>query len=564
MSISWNHIRQAAPGAAIESAPHTYTEAASGQVTIHNESNLADLQVLINDVPYGPGDIADINAGDEIKITGTASANYSDVTFALLTISYAGYLPFAVQTVQDPANSVLDPALDNKPETEFYGSYSPSSPQNRLLTIDASDNTAVVTNIASVPSPDPSTVDDGKPYLFTADYVGGKVHRIDPETGITVQSISVAKPYGLGFTPTESPIENVVAHTIVSSPDNNTVYVFDGSDHTLLEEVTTGAYPLGVAGEPSEIDGDYGFWVACSDSDRVEHWYYMNGVSLTRDFYYSLSSGAAPYQIAVDGNGDAWVTCLGPDQVAKCIAGGVDAVEFIDVGPDPWDISLSGTHAYVACADDDAIHIIDLSNNAVTRAPCIVNPTHVEVVGSKLYVGSFNTGEIASYSISNPTVLASATPVPASQRMVEGIVSSFDGLMAYAVNMHNDMPERTALPDQTPEGFLFVSQSNAPTGTVVESNEIVIQGLDLSTGVFVPPSLGLGISPKIIKNDGSGVVSTTADNNDTLRLSVNTPTNASIVPKLVIPVVTNGTLTTWVVSLVPGIKQRVAGWLQGG
>lgn len=576
MPLPFNPVFDVEPDAAVQSETIEFTGTGASTVTIpaagDTENNLSSFELLVNGVSHGPGSSATVNPGDMLQAKGVASSAFSTATYGHIIVDYVGYVPFGVMTKQDPANTSLDPTYVLSPQTDYYGGYTLSSPNNRLLSVNTSDKSASHTNLSVSTSTDPATIGDGKDYLFASDYIANKVHRIDPDTGAVVQSINVNKPYGLAYTPTESPVENEPAHVIVSSPDEGKVFVFDDT-YTLAEEVATGAGPHGVCGMRSEAQGDYSFWVACMDADRVEHWHYTNGVALVRDYYYTLSSGSKPYEVAVDKDGNAWVTCLGSDKVAKCPVGGSGTVEYVTMPEPPgrvgqaeavWGITLSDTHAYVACSGSDIIGIIDMSDMSVSYQEVFTNPTHVEIVGSDLYVGSFNFGTLKAYPMSDSLTLGTPVDVAISERMFEGLVGSFDAAMTYALNMHNDLPERTALTDLQPESMTFISQSNVGSGQQAESNTVTVTDVSGDVPLFVPGDVSGILSTGIDVNGVASSVPATVTNQDEVAVTVTTPTDTTAIPRLHIPVFYPGGVSVWVVSMTPGEKERVAGWIQGG
>lgn len=567
MPLPFNPVFDVDPDALVESEVIEFTGTGASTVTLPalslTDSNMANFELLVNGTPFGPGTSTTVNPGDMLQARGNAPSGYQTAAYGHIIVDYVGYVPFGVMTKQDPSNTVLDPNYADEPQSGFFDGYSPSSPQNKLLTVNTSDNSASATNLGVVTSPDPATIGDGKDYLFAADYPGNRLHRIDPATGTVVHTINVNKPFGLAYSPTETPVEDEPAMVLVSSPADGKVYVFDET-YTLTAEATTGAGPHGVCGERSEVQGDYGFWVACADADRVEHWYYTNGVALVRDFYYTLEAGAKPYDVSLDADGNAWVTCLGTDKVAKCPAAGGGTVEYFNVGESPWGISVGDTHAYVACASGDVVSAVQLADGAVTNMPVFTNPTHVEKVGNSLYVGSFNFGTLADYPLTTSTSLGTKQDIPSSQRMFEGIVGSFDAANLFALNQHNDLTERTALTDLQPDAMTFISQSNVGAGEQSTSNTITVADVDSSVSVYAPGGVDGILDVGLNVNGSASSIPAVVDEQDTIAATVTTPTDTTAIPRLYIPIFYPGGVSVWVVSMTPGEKERVAGWIQGG
>jgi hypothetical protein len=556
-------ILNAAPSAVVESTRAIVTQ--NTTVRVYSDSTLQNLKVHKNTTEYNAGATFSVVTGDELWITGLASNLYSTATFVNLLLEKIGFMSFAVVTAKDPATLVIDPAYINQPLGGYLSGYTPVNPNNQLVRVYTASDSAAITNIFDCPSPIPGTIGDGQPYVFVADYVMDKVHKINPSSGIVVQSIDVNKPFGLGYTPTETTVEGVVAYTIVTSPVNSLVHVFNGVTHELIQSVATGAGPYGVCGEPAGAEGDYSFWVACFNANRVEHWYYANGTSLVKDFSYELPVGSGPYDIKVDSTGTAYVSCLISDKVARCPAGGSGVVEYANVGVDPWGLCIKDGYVYAACAGSNAVYAVNTSTLVATPMPSLNGVSFVEIAGSKLYAGSFSSGEFKSYSLATPTTMTGLQDITESERLLEGLIKSEDGTLVFAVNMHNDAPDRTAFPDNTPDYFVLNPLVGLHVNTPVESNLLIISGV-LTTSRLVLPSLSVSpIAPVIEKNETAAGTSTLIVNSDTINLSMTTPSDQMLIPRMQIPLVYDGGVAMWVLSMLPRMaKVRIGGWIQGG
>ena len=271
---------------------------------------LAGATLIKNDVDVGAS--TTLVNGDTLAIRGTAPAGYTEAAFGAVLIEGFALSVFGVRTEVDPASTVLDPALVDAPYLDYVAGYTPATPDNKMVKVDTGSNAATTHNIAVVGAAVPGTVDDGNPYVFIADTVGGRVHRIDVTTGAVVQSIVAGGAHGVSYSPIQAPFENVPTRLLVTTPSSNVVYTYDES-HNLLHAANTGAGPYGIAGDVTKSVGDYGFWVACFGADRIEHWKYTSGSALVRDYYYDLDVGSGPYEVAVDGDGNCWATCLKSD-----------------------------------------------------------------------------------------------------------------------------------------------------------------------------------------------------------------------------------------------------------
>jgi hypothetical protein len=73
------------------------------------------------------------------------------------------------------------------------------------------------------------------------------------------------------------------------------------------------------------------------------------------------------------------------------------------------------------------------------------------------------------------------------------------------------------------------------------------------------------IAPVIEKNETAAGTSTLIVNSDTINLSMTTPSDQMLIPRMQIPLVYDGGVAMWVLSMLPRMaKVRIGGWIQGG
>jgi hypothetical protein len=519
-----------------------------------NDMNSAVL--LINGVASGT--FATVNNGDTIAVRGNSINAYDSTAFATVVFLNYATSVFAVRTIQDPATIALDGSFEDVPPSGFFDAYTPVTPDNKFLSLNPTNNSVSSTNIAIVGSADPSTIGDGLDYVYAADMIADKVHRINPSTGLVVQSLTINNPFGVAYTPTSSNSNSAVTHAVISSPEDNQVHIIDGGTQDIIRTASVGSGPHGVAGAHSAAIGNYSFWVCCTDSDRVEFWTYTNGITLAREFYYDLEAGAKPFGIDIDSAGDAWVTCLGTDKLVHLPSGGGGSVAYTSLPDiDPWAIVIDLGHAYIACAGSDKVNVVNLTTKAVTQLTVISNPTELAIANSRLFVGSFNFGTLYSYPLNSVTSIGSGTAIT-SQRMVEGLETSSVGDAVYALNLHNDSPIRTALPDLTPDPMVFPSVVNVLPSDPVDSDTITVNGVDDGPANLVIPSL---YGADLVVNSSSAGTDENVTDGDTISISLTAPAQSQ---EIYIPILSAGSFTTFVISMEPGANPRVAGWMQGG
>jgi hypothetical protein len=551
-------------GEAVASASLTLNlgSLSASKLHIYSDSTLDSLQVFVNSTAYSKGAVVDVVQGDVVRFTGNAASSYNTPKFVNLLVEGVLFVSCVVLTKQDPINMTQDPAYIGKPKPDYLAGYVPQVSYNKLTKVNVLDDTSFSVPIIPCASTVAGTRGDGRDYLFVADYVNNFVHRIDPETLVNVESISINKPFCISNTPSQTYFPSTITHTLISSPNDNRVYVFDGDQHTLLTYITTGTGPYGVCGDLDRVEGSYSFWVACFTANRVEHWQFTLGGNLLRDFYYDLPAGSGPYDIAIDAGGNALVTCLISNKLARCPAGGGGTIQYVNVGVDPWSVELSGDYAYVACFGATTISAVNLNTFTVTNMPAHPNVSAVCVALGKLYAGSFDSGDFRCYNLSGATITLRKSIN--NNRMFEGLVASSSANHLFAVSLYSDAPNRLSLPDNTPNNIVLTAQSDVRTNTAVNSNTLTVTGIASSTTFTVPALTGGIISPFIEKNDVNSGTSVAAQNNDRIEVRFTSPASGRLVPLIEIPLVYNGGYSTWTLSMRAALPQRVGGWVQGG
>jgi len=498
------------------------------------------------------GTTTTVSSGDTLAVTGTMPNAYSTPVFAPVLFANLAMTVFGAITVQDPTLALYTAATTDNPFSNFAG-YTEVSPNNRLKATTLSTNGTVTTNITPTTG---GPTNDGLPYLFLADYVDNKVHRISPATGLAVDYWTINHPYCVSYTPTASPANNTFANTLVSSPVDNAVYVYDGATHSLLATAHTGAGPYGVCGTSTPTAGDYGFWVACHDADRVEYWKYVNGTTLSRLFYFDLPAGTKPHQIAVDSGNNAWVTCLGTNQVAKVFYDSVTAPVYITVGTDPWAICMSNTNVYVANAGSDNVSIIDLITNAVVNQTVLQNPTHVVVTPSYLCVGSINNGTFGKYALTSPTVLGAYTASDTA-RLLVGMTKDSSSSIVYTSRFYEDAPSMLSVKDNAPDNVTY-SSSVPAINTVTTTTSVTVAGIADGPATITIPNI---YSSTLLKNGSVSAQTASLVNGNTLAFRFTSPSTKL---NISIPILWEGGGFVYTANMLGGANPIVAGYIKGG
>ena len=545
----------------IESQPVTLT-GLSGEIGIaigSNSSidNISGVSIVRNGINTN-SKFAQASNGDTISIRGTAPSTYNTVVFS--SVDFGGEVTsvFAIVTEPDPASKVADPDYIGLPPNQLFSDYTQVNPNNKFKIIDTFNDAVSSSNLVTVGQPDPSITGNGNDYVLCADMLNDKLHKVDVVDGIVVQSFSIPSPYGVSYTPTSSNTSNTITHTLVTSPDSNSVYVIDGSTDSIIHQVAVGSNPTGIQGAHSSTKNSFGFWVCCTDADRVEYWKYTSGVSLAREYYYTLEEGSKPFDVILHDNGDAIVSCLGTHKVVLCPVGGNGALSYIELNnSSPWSLCKDGNYIYVACSDSSYIDVIELTTSNVTSMEVMYNPSHVCIAAGKLYVGSFNSGILNSYVMNTPTTLGS--PVELSTgRLLFGLSSNLDQSYVYALALYNDSPERLAFPDNTPSQFTPASKVNITPETLVTSDTLTVNGINAGPALIKVPDI---FNMTILVNGVDVGTEASVSNGDTIAFMLVSPVQSQ---DIFIPIVGEGFATSFIVFMEPGANSRVAGWMHGG
>ena len=315
------------------------TAPAQATLTAYNVSNYAIIKNGIN-----VGLTTQVANGDTIAISFTSNSSKSVITHAVLDIADFKLISFSVanEKIAREALYTLDDALP----IDFAPAYTPSSPSNQLLVVDTTTNGVTVFPIENAVSS--SGFNDGKAYLFAADYFGNKVQRIDPVSGQVVHSMSITGPYAVHFTPL-----NIIGadnyHTLIACPDSNTVYVYDGNLHTQLYQVAVGNRPVDVYGGITSVEGDFSFWVACFDANTVEYYTKTGAGAPILSATYILPVGSGPNRLFVyDATGDCFVSLLKSHKMAMCDISTTSVVlQTASLPSEPWDLAGVDNWLYV-------------------------------------------------------------------------------------------------------------------------------------------------------------------------------------------------------------------------
>ena len=374
----------------------------------------AAYDLIINSTSTGSA-TAVVSNGDTVAVEVPLSAEENAVQHTIL--DFENYKQTVFTTVTENTNEGPQhfSVYEDKLPFEFLEAYTPSSPNNSVFIVDELTNGTSSQAITDVGSPDAGTFNDGESYIFAADYFGDKVQRINPATGQVVQTINVTKPYSVHYSPIQSPVSTDIAHTLIACPDTDTVYIYDGASHSLMNTVSVGTRPVAVYGAVTDTSGDFGFWVACFDANTVEYWEKIGAAAPVLTDTYTMPADSGPAFLIVDKQtGDCYVSLLKTNQIAKCQVSDT-TVHVNDLTSDPWDMAVSDTYLYVALPQENRIAAVELANNTnITYSVASDDVSHLDIIDGELWSLSYNTGDATRYEFTNDTTLGRGITIGAN------------------------------------------------------------------------------------------------------------------------------------------------------
>lgn len=215
---------------------------------------------------------------------------------------------------------------------------------------------------------------------------------------------------------------------VANHADGN-VTVFDTATNQVVDTITVGNQPLGVAVDP---EGAH-VYVANQDGPNGN----VSVITTKTKAVATIPVGDDPTGVALKPPGNRLYVANRVDQTVSVIDTATNQViDSVSVGANPLGIAIdpSGTPAYVVNRGDDSVTVIDTATNAVITTIPIPgsHPTHAAVspAGELVYVTSEGGAVVsvinaASLSVTG-TISVGAVP--------DGVVFSTDGTRAFVAN----------------------------------------------------------------------------------------------------------------------------------
>jgi len=286
-------------------------------------------------------------------------------------------------------------------------------------------------------------VDVNPTYMYVTNYGSGTVSVINTSTNTVVNTITVGtRPYGVAITPNG-------LYAYVANVGSGTVSVINTSTNTVVDTITVGGSPLGVAITPN---GLYAYVTHGGGTVSVIN-------TATNTVVNTISVGSSPWAVAITPNGlYAYVANAASNTISVIDTSTNTVVDTISVGSNSFDIKITpdGKYAYLPYYGGNSVLVVDTATNTVVDTITVgTQPYNIAITPNGLYAYVTNLGS------SNVSVINTATNTVVNTISVGaspwGIAITPNGLYAYVTNL----------------GSSNVSVINTATNTVVDTIPVV-------------------------------------------------------------------------------------------
>jgi len=282
-------------------------------------------------------------------------------------------------------------------------------------------------------------VDVNPTYMYVTNYSSNAVSVINTSTNTIVNTITVGtRPYGIAITPNG-------LYAYVTNYGSANVSVINTTTNTVVSTITVGTSPEGIAITPN---GLYVYVTHGSGTVSVIN-------TTTNTVVSTITVGTSPFGIAITPNGlYAYVANSSSNTVSVINTATNTVVDTISVGSNSFDITITpnGRYAYIPYLGGSSVLVIDTSTNTVVDTISVgTSPYGIAITPNGLYVYVTNIGS------SNVSVIDTATNTVINTISIGGspydIAITPNGLYAYVTNRSSNT----------------VSVINTATNTVVDT-----------------------------------------------------------------------------------------------
>jgi YVTN family beta-propeller protein len=235
------------------------------------------------------------------------------------------------------------------------------------------------------------------PFVYITNQNSSTVSVIDIATNTVVDTVTVGPlPYGVAVNPAGT-------RAYVGNAGSNTVSVIDTASNTVVATVTVGTTPYGIAVNPAGTRA----YVANNGNANVSVIDTANNTVVA-----TVTAGINPYGVAVNPAGTrAYVGNAGSNTVSVIDTANNTVVATVTVGSNPVGVAVNpaGTRAYVAnSAGGNSVSVIDTASNTVVATVTVgTTPGEVAVnpAGTRVYAANFGSNNVSVIDTASNTVV---------------------------------------------------------------------------------------------------------------------------------------------------------------
>ncbi|MCK9469445.1 MAG: YncE family protein, partial [Porticoccaceae bacterium] len=360
------------------------------------------------------------------------------------------------------------------------------------------------------------------PFAYIANNSSNTVSVIDTANNTVIDTVTVgSSPFGVAVSPDG-------ARVYVTNNFDGNVSIIDTADNSVTT-VTVGSYPYGVAVNPAGTR----VYVTNNSDDNVSI------IDTADNSVTTVTVGSWPYGVAVNPVGTRVYVANGGSNTVSIIDTADNSVTTVPVGNYPFGVAVSpdGARVYVTNESSNTVSVIDTANsNSVTATVAVgAHPYGVAVSpdGTRVYVTNSFDGNVSIIDTADNSV----TTVPVGNYPY-GVAVSPDGARVYVTNESSDnvsvidtvnntviatvtvgsqpyslgqfIGEPPSVPDTSPNPFGFTAQTNVALNTVATSNAITVSGIN------APSVIGIVGGSYSINGGGYTTVAGTVTNGQTV------------------------------------------------
>ncbi|MET0980002.1 MAG: hypothetical protein ABWX90_01975, partial [Candidatus Saccharimonadales bacterium] len=445
-----------------------------------------------------------VSDGDTLRLRVLSSSAYATPKFGVIQIG-TQLVTFTVVTIDDPTvvfNSAADNLLPFDFTTNADGTtFQPLFSGNELSLYNSSGALSQKIPL-NAPTTNAQKVSDA---VMVADYHRNSVYVFNSAFSL-IASINTgegSKPYGLTTTKTSSTDDTSL--TWITLSGLNKVVAYD-VNHLPKFTFNVGTRPLGIATSP---DGN-SVYVANYGSNTVSRFTFASD-AWTQS---TIAVGTNPFELAIDGSGNVWVSCTSDDRIYK-IAPDNSVVNYPTGKMGHRSLAFDSTGVlWITASESDVVVRMNPAGEILSTIPTAHTPFALALAedGNSVSVSCFSDSKVSTFDLTGALIRTIDV-----DKFPYG-VSAYSGYTLVA-NLYSNTPTYYAAKDQAVFEFAIVDPLRIKRSTVIKSNAATISGL----GSPVPVSIPSGMGATLYKNDVSVATSSTVVNGDKLYIQFTSP-----------------------------------------